>query len=99
MHHYNRVLMGNSLKYKIYKFIYSSTTTSKYWPSIHSMHLPLQSRFKAFCGSIHTFYLHVWSKRDTLLFCACYNTLVNVYVDLLVFTRIAGTPYTESGRY
>ena len=28
-----------------------------------------------------------------------YNTLVNVYVDLLVFTRIAGTSYTGSGRY
>ena len=26
-------------------------------------------------------------------------TLVNVYVDLLVFTRIAGTSYTGSGRY
>ena len=26
-------------------------------------------------------------------------TLVNVYVDLLVFTRIAGTSYTRSGRY
>ena len=25
-------------------------------------------------------------------------TLVNVYVDLLVFTRIAGTSYTGSGR-
>ena len=27
------------------------------------------------------------------------NTLVNVYVDLVVFTRIAGTSQTESGRY
>ena len=27
------------------------------------------------------------------------DTLVNVYVDLLVFTRIAGTLYTGSGRY
>ena len=27
------------------------------------------------------------------------NTLVNVYVDLVVFTRIAGTSYTGSGRY
>ena len=27
------------------------------------------------------------------------NTLVNVYVDLLVFTCIAGTSYTGSGRY
>ena len=26
-------------------------------------------------------------------------TLVNVYVDLVVFTRIAGTSYTGSGRY
>ena len=29
----------------------------------------------------------------------CFNTLVNVYVDLLVFTHIAGTSYTGSGRY
>ena len=27
------------------------------------------------------------------------GTLVNVYVDLVVFTRIAGTSYTGSGRY
>ena len=27
------------------------------------------------------------------------STLVNVYVDLVVFTRIAGTSYTGSGRY
>ena len=27
------------------------------------------------------------------------NTLVNVYVDLVVFTRIAGTLKTGSGRY
>ena len=27
------------------------------------------------------------------------NTLVNVYVDLVVFTRIAGTSQTGSGRY
>ena len=27
------------------------------------------------------------------------NTLVNVYVDLVVFTRIAGTSETGSGRY
>ena len=26
--------------------------TSKQWPSIHSIHLPLQSRLKTFCGSI-----------------------------------------------
>ena len=26
--------------------------TSKLWPSIHSIHFPLQSRLKAFCGSI-----------------------------------------------
>ena len=26
-------------------------------------------------------------------------TLVNVYVDLVVFTRIAGTSWTGSGRY
>ena len=26
-------------------------------------------------------------------------TLVNVYVDLVVFTRIAGTSLTGSGRY
>ena len=31
---------------------YTSTTTSKAWPSIYSMHLPLQSRLKAFGGSI-----------------------------------------------
>ena len=28
-----------------------------------------------------------------------YTTLVNVYVDLMVFTRIAGTLKTGSGRY
>ena len=27
------------------------------------------------------------------------STLVNVYVDLVVFTRNAGTSYTGSGRY
>ena len=27
------------------------------------------------------------------------NTLVNVYVDLVVFTRIVGTSLTGSGRY
>ena len=27
------------------------------------------------------------------------HTLVNVYVDLMVFTRIAGTSWTGSGRY
>ena len=27
------------------------------------------------------------------------STLVNVYVDLVVFTRIAGTSYTGSGGY
>ena len=31
---------------------YTSTTTSKAWPSIYSMHLPLQSRLKAFGGSV-----------------------------------------------
>ena len=31
--------------------------------------------------------------------CAAIYTLVNVYVDLVVFTRIAGTSYTGSGRY
>ena len=31
--------------------------------------------------------------------CYCYITLVNVYVDLLVFTRIAGTSLTGSSRY
>ena len=35
--------------------IYTSTTTSKALPSIYSMHLPLQSRLKAFGGSV----LHV----------------------------------------
>ena len=38
-----------------------------------------------------------------LQICFCFvmreTTLVNVYVDLLVFTRIAGTSYTGSGRY
>ena len=27
------------------------------------------------------------------------HKLVNVYLDLVVFTRIAGTSYTGSGRY
>ena len=31
--------------------------------------------------------------------CASLYSLVNVYVDLLVFTRIAGTSETGSGRY
>ena len=31
--------------------------------------------------------------------CKCMYSLVNVYVDLVVFTRIAGTFKTGSGRY
>ena len=31
--------------------------------------------------------------------CSTQLTLVNVYVDLVVFTRIAGTLKTGSGRY
>ena len=36
-------------------------------------------------------------KKDIYILSNC--TLVNVYVDLLVFARIAGTSYTGSGRY
>ena len=38
----------------------------------------------------------------TIAMCFCISTLltlVNVYVDLLVFTRIAGTSQTGSGRF
>ena len=34
------------------KIFYTSTTTSKEWPLIHSINLLLQSRHKAFCGSV-----------------------------------------------
>ena len=37
---------------------YTSTTTSKAWPSIYSMHLPLQSRLKAFGGSIYIYTMY-----------------------------------------
>ena len=36
---------------------------------------------------------------DLMSFCACIFTLVNVYVDLVVFTRIAGTSKTDCGSY
>ena len=37
-----------------FSMCYTSTTTSKAWPSIYSIHLPLQSRLKAFGGSVYT---------------------------------------------
>ena len=36
-------------------------------------------------------FCHFWSRWWVPEVCVPYNTLVNVYVDLLVFTRIAGT--------
>ena len=35
-----------------YHYSYTSAKSSKYWPLIQSIHLPLQSRLNAFCGSI-----------------------------------------------
>ena len=43
--------------------MYTSTTTSKAWPSIYSMHLPLQSRLKAFGGSVGVAYIDFFSRR------------------------------------
>ena len=45
---------------------------------------------------------HCWKSHALAhYYYASYNstTLVNVYVDLVVFTRIAGTSKTGSGRY
>ena len=39
---------------------YTSTTTSKAWPSIYSMHLLLQSRLKAFGGSVDNNDYNCW---------------------------------------
>ena len=53
-----------SMSYKII-----STMTSKLWPLTHSMHVPLQSRLKAFCGSIHhqfTIYTFVTEQQNSL---------------------------------
>ena len=43
--------------------------------------------------------LYVYFRHYFHMLLAVYNTLVNVYVDLVVFTRIAVTSKTGSGRY
>ena len=45
-------LLTKYLNFHDFHSFYTSTTTSKAWPSIYSMHLPLQSRLKAFGGGI-----------------------------------------------
>ena len=35
--------------------------------------------------------IHLYNDMKALMYQECGNTLVNVYVDLVVFTRIAGT--------
>ena len=43
--------------------------------------------------------MHLNAKCDQHIPCCSRDTLVNVYVDLVVFTRIAGSSLAGSGRY
>ena len=50
--HKQRTITHESMVRYIPLSNYTSTTTSKAWPSIYSMHLPLQSPLNAFGGSV-----------------------------------------------
>ena len=54
-------------------------------------------RFYLSYGIKITLKSHFWRKNVVILL--LYTTLVNVYVDLVVFTRIAGTLKTGRGRF
>ena len=82
----------------------SVTSASRYVTSASRYHPRYQSRSSMYTSGLipRNFRLEPTCVHLPLLHLSsifpCF-TLVNVYVDLVVFTRIAGTSYTGSGRY
>ena len=67
----------------------------------HLAFLSLTESHTGSCESTRVKLPHCWKSHVTvhLFIVVAPITLVNVYVDLLVVTRIAGTSKTGSGRY
>ena len=108
---YSKTCLKLSLKYdaKIgFQYRLSLNAGQKYCRMLQGEHSAILLTFIRLSFSFKTFIVAILSGslRQVLLYCTftakcvCVMiTLVNVYVDLVVFTRIAGSLKTGSGRY